>query len=280
MSGDEEQYCADLVRQGDRERWLCALFAPEPMRGPALALAAFNLELARIRDHVREPHMALIRLQWWRETVEGCAAGTPRRHPVAAALGRTVAQRPETMAPLLQQMIDARERDIEEIPFADIADLLAYADGTSGALARALSLVSGDGAQARALETAAAIGRGWGLVEALRGAARQAARRRCVLPSGLLAAQGVGIEDWFGGRAGPRAAAAVEEIARIAGDSLASAGRGCLRPGMALGGLGVLARDRLRRLARVGHDCFAPAFFQDVPSDAPRLAAAWLLRRW
>ena len=93
MTTDEVEYCAGQLRQGDRDRWLCALFAPERGRPAVLALGAFNLELARIRDSVREPHMALIRLHWWRETVAECAAGTPRRHPVATALARLLADR-------------------------------------------------------------------------------------------------------------------------------------------------------------------------------------------
>ena len=51
MSDDEVEYCAEAVRKGDRDRWLCALFAPEPARPAVLALLAFNLELARIRDN-------------------------------------------------------------------------------------------------------------------------------------------------------------------------------------------------------------------------------------
>ena len=34
-------------------------------------LYAFNHELARAREAVSEPPLALIRLQWWREVVEG-----------------------------------------------------------------------------------------------------------------------------------------------------------------------------------------------------------------
>ena len=51
-------YCADLVRRLDRERYLCALFAPAAAREDLLALYAFNLELARIPELVREQILA------------------------------------------------------------------------------------------------------------------------------------------------------------------------------------------------------------------------------
>ena len=48
-------YCAEQVRVHDDDRFLCALFAPEPARKGLLALYAFNLEIARIREVVSEP---------------------------------------------------------------------------------------------------------------------------------------------------------------------------------------------------------------------------------
>ena len=51
-------------------------------RDALLTLYAFNHELARAREVVSEPPLALIRLQWWREVVEGAR----RRHEVAEPL--------------------------------------------------------------------------------------------------------------------------------------------------------------------------------------------------
>ena len=68
-----------LVRRHDPDRFLTALLAPAAHRDTLLLLYAFNHELARAREAAREPMMALIRLQCWREVVE-CAH---RRHEVA-----------------------------------------------------------------------------------------------------------------------------------------------------------------------------------------------------
>ena len=74
------RYVLDLVRAADRDRFLAALFAPEPARRDLLALLAFDHELARTRSGTREPMLARIRLEWWREAVAE-AAGAKGRAP-------------------------------------------------------------------------------------------------------------------------------------------------------------------------------------------------------
>jgi len=77
----------DIVRNQDRDRWLSCLFAPDDKRPHLLALYAFNAEVLRVRDTVSEPHLGMIRLQWWRDTIDSIYAGNPAPgHPVAEAL--------------------------------------------------------------------------------------------------------------------------------------------------------------------------------------------------
>src|SRR5262245_29281275 len=84
-------YVLDLVRSADRDRFLGALFSPEPGRSDLLALLAFSHELARTRTVTREPMLARIRLEWWREAVaEAAGAGKPRAQPVVESLSETV----------------------------------------------------------------------------------------------------------------------------------------------------------------------------------------------
>ncbi|MGD0108468.1 MAG: squalene/phytoene synthase family protein [Rhodopila sp.] len=77
---------AALVRRHDPDRFLTALFAPPERRHALLTLYAFNHELARAREVASEPALALIRLQWWREVVEGASSwpgqgGSPSPQP-------------------------------------------------------------------------------------------------------------------------------------------------------------------------------------------------------
>ena len=51
---DAFAHCGALVRAADKDRFLSALFAPAEHRGALLALYAFNIEIARIREVARE----------------------------------------------------------------------------------------------------------------------------------------------------------------------------------------------------------------------------------
>jgi len=107
------RYVLDLVRSADRDRFLGALFAPEPARTDLLALLAFNHELARTRSVTREPMLARIRLEWWREAVaEAAGESKPRAQPVVESLSETV-RRHHLPAQGLVALIDTREEEID-----------------------------------------------------------------------------------------------------------------------------------------------------------------------
>jgi phytoene synthase len=107
------RYVVDLVRAADRDRFLGALFAPEPARSDLLALLAFDHELARTRSVTREPMLARIRLEWWREAAsEAAGTGKPRAQPIVESLSET-ARRHRLRLQDLVALIDAREEEIE-----------------------------------------------------------------------------------------------------------------------------------------------------------------------
>src|SRR5215475_11231822 len=107
------RYVLDEVRAADRDRFLGALFAPEPQRRDLLALLAFDHELARTRTVTREPMIARIRLQWWRDAVaEAAGTARPREQPVVESLSETI-RRHGLAAAALVALIDAREEEID-----------------------------------------------------------------------------------------------------------------------------------------------------------------------
>lgn len=121
----------DLVRRADPDRWLASRFIVDAAaRADVIALYALNHELARVASSVREPLMGEIRLTWWREAMEEVAAGKPaRKHPVVEAVtagGFPVAA--------LEALPEGRFADLDNEPFADDAAVLAYLDGTAGAV--------------------------------------------------------------------------------------------------------------------------------------------------
>jgi phytoene synthase len=107
------RYVLDEVRTADRDRFLAVLFAPEPQRRDLLTLLAFDHELARTRTVTREPMLARIRLEWWREAVaEAVSEDKPRAQPIVESLSETVRRHALPQRRMLD-LIDAREEEIE-----------------------------------------------------------------------------------------------------------------------------------------------------------------------
>src|SRR3978361_517560 len=98
---------AASVRTADPDRYFSALFAPAPQRPFLFAFYDFTTEVSRIAETVREPMLGAIKLEWWRETAEGAAKGSPRNHDVARGLAALFADRQITL-PSLEAIIAAR----------------------------------------------------------------------------------------------------------------------------------------------------------------------------
>lgn len=245
----------ETVRRHDRERYLTALFAPADRRDDLLALYAFNLEIARTREAVREPMLGHIRLQWWRDALDEIDAGKPpRRHEVVTPLADTI-RRHNLARDAFERLLLARERDLDDTPFQTLADLEAYADGTSGALVSLALAILGP-ADAAMLARSRQVGRGYALTGLLRAVGFHARQNRCLLPDSVLAAHGTDREATLAMKPSPALAAAVAEVASAAEAALVparvtSAAWPALAPA-------VLARRHLKALRRAGHDVFAP----------------------
>jgi phytoene synthase len=258
----------DLVRRGDPDRYFSALFASADRRPHLLALYAFNVEIARVADTVREPMMGEIRLQWWRDTLEQARAGKPRRHDVAEALAETLRAADLPQA-LFDTMIDARAFDSSPGTFADFAALETYADQTSGTFMRLAARVlgAGDGCDALAREAGIA----YGLTGLLRTLPFHTARRKLYLPAGLLGILNISDEDVFAQHDGQKLKAAINQTAIHARDRY-NAARAMARPKQALAAFlpATLVPLYLRRVTRRWFDPFHHA--ADVPIHRRQLA--------
>jgi NADH dehydrogenase [ubiquinone] 1 alpha subcomplex assembly factor 6 len=262
--------CAEQARAGDRERFLCSLFASEPARGDLWALLAFNLEIARTRETVSEPTLGEIRLQWWREAIESAYGGTPRPHPVVRALTSAIT-RARPPRERFERLLHAREHDLYDDPMPDLAALEDYADATSGELSvLALDLLGvGDAA---AQQAARHVGIAWALIGLIRAMPFLASQRRLPLPADLLAAEGVSAESVFAGRPEPGLRAVLRAVADCARQHLREA-RAARRdvPRLALPALlpARLAERHLALIAGIDFEVFA-----GVPAPNPALTAA------
>lgn len=279
MSEDvaDEDYCETAARRDDPDRWLAALFAPDAARPDLNALLAFNGELARTREQVSQPMLGEIRLQWWRDAIEGIYAGNPRAHPVVRALAQAIG-RHELARPLFDRLIDARTDDLYETPPADLAALETYADATSAGLDRLLLATLGVRDE-RVIAAGDAIGFAWSLTGLVRAAAAHAALRRVHLPADWMAEAGTDRDRFFLTPVTSESRAVLRRICGRAQHHLEAARQ--LAPRMPREArpvllLGRLARLYLDRLERAGFD----------PRDAgieigmPRRQLALLVAAW
>jgi phytoene synthase len=276
-TSDSFAYCAAEVRRFDPDRYLASLFAPADRRGGLFALYAFNLEIAKTREVVSEPLIGRMRLQWWRERMDGIFAGAPPAHEVAAALAETV-RRHGLARRHFDRLIDARETDLAETPIETTAALESYVEGSaSSVVALALAAL---GASCDA--AARPAGLAWGLTGLLRTIPFHARMRRLYLPADLLHAAGIGAEDVFALRDAGSVARVVESVAKTARTHLAEArSAAALVPPEGLPALLplTLADAYLARLARRDYDVRNGGIEMSRPTRQIRLAlAAWRRR--
>jgi phytoene synthase len=227
---------AALVRRHDPDRFLTALFAPPDRRDALLTLYAFNHELARAREVASEPPLALIRLQWWREVVEG----EQRRHEVASPLSEAIAAGaldPSRLLPL----IEAREAEAYD-DFASLAEWRAWLLAGAGGLAVAAAAALG----AADPEVARPSGAAYGVAGLLRASAVLVAQGRCLLPAELLARHGLSPEAFMHDPGAAPARATMDDVARE-GQGLLEQARLVPRAAVAAVLPAVLARRDLKR---------------------------------
>ncbi|HLI11448.1 MAG TPA: phytoene/squalene synthase family protein [Alphaproteobacteria bacterium] len=281
MSDKPLSYCAAEVRRHDPDRFLTALFAPADRREDLFALYAFNLEIAKTREVVSETLLGQIRLQWWREAIEGVYTGAPRAHQVVAPLARAI-DRAGLARSRFDRLIDARETDLDDKPPATLADLLAYAEASSASLIElALEIL---GVRGEAATTAAhGVGIAWALIGLLRAVPFHARQRRLYLPQDLMSQAGVDAAQLLERGRADGLTAVTRQIADRAEACLDEARRLRRRlPGAGIAALlpATLATGYLRELRRAGYDPFALDLRQKRPFKPLRLTLAALRGRY
>jgi 15-cis-phytoene synthase len=181
---------------------------PPAPRQTLFLVACFHHELARARAAVREPGLALIRLQWWREVVEGAE----RRHEVATPLSAALREGRLPRETLLD-MVDGREAEADDI-IPDLAAWRAYLLATHGNAALAGGLAIGMPAASR--EGLRRLGAAYGAGLLLRSHQALARQGRCLLPDDVLQRHGLSAFAVVRQSADPRIGPALRELATLA----------------------------------------------------------------
>jgi phytoene synthase len=229
---------AALVRRHDPDRFLTALFAPPQHRDALLTLYAFDHELARAREVTSEPHLALIRLHWWREVVEG----ERRRHEVATPLSGlldTGRLSPGVLSPI----VDAYEVECEPC-IETLAEWRTWLLAGAGGIAVAAGQLLG----APDSERLRVGGAAFGAARAIRRNHALAQRGRCLLPADLLADAGTSVHEAIAAPGSPEVTSVLRRLAAEGREFLAAGQSGRMPRAYVAAALpGVLARRDLRR---------------------------------
>ncbi|KAM9574057.1 NADH dehydrogenase (ubiquinone) complex I, assembly factor 6 isoform 3-T3 [Guaruba guarouba] len=178
--GGEVQYCAELVRKRDYEGFLCSLLLPVESRTSAFALRAFNVELAQIKDSITQKTTGLMRMQFWRDAVEGIYCDNPPHQPIATELWRAV-KRHNLTKMWFMKIIDEREKNLDDRAYRNIQELEKYAENTQSALLY-LTLETLGVRDVHADHAASHIGKAQGIVTCLRATPYHCTRQKVFLP--------------------------------------------------------------------------------------------------
>lgn len=190
-----ETYCAKQVKAHDYDRFLVTLFAPSVAREHLFALFSFNHEVAKIREAVSEPMLGEIRLQWWREAIEGIYEGEPRNHEVVLPLSEAI-HRHNLSKELFLDIIDARAADIYDENPKTLADFETYLGQTSGNLMRLAAEIIGEQDQ-QVLSLAYDMGQVWGLIGTIRSIRYHISLSKLSLPQELMDQHALSKRDIF-----------------------------------------------------------------------------------
>jgi 15-cis-phytoene synthase len=174
---DNYRHCEALVRTADKDLFLATLFAPADKRGPLFALYAFNAEIASVRERAREPMPGEIRLQWWRDVINGERVGEAAANPVAAALTDTIMRfsLPKTQ---LLDLVEAHAFDLYDDPMPTFEALEGYLRHTSATVFDLAARICGG----HAGQASVRAGVTCGIAALLRSFALNASRRQLFVP--------------------------------------------------------------------------------------------------
>lgn len=228
MNPESAALATATLRDLDRDRYFATLMVPEQARGPVAALYAFSAEVAAIRERVHEPAPGEIRLQWWRDALQGQGHGEVRQSPVADALLSAVDDYRLPTAPLVR-LLEARRFDLYRDPMPDVATFEGYAGETVSVLFQLAAMILKGGEPVETGDAAGHLGVAQALVGHLRAFGYNASQGRIFLPLSIFAANGVTEDDILAGQATPGLLAARLQLCELAREHLVKA-EAAIRP--------------------------------------------------
>lgn len=222
MTADNATLSADHVRTHDFDWYAALQFAPADKRSACIAVFAYLAEVARIRSLVSDPMPGEIRLQYWRDTLNGAAHDAVEANPLAASLLQAIEAHSIPIAPLLA-VLDARTFDLYDDAQPTIGDLEGYAgEAWSGPISLAASVLSGNN-PADFADVAGHGGVALCIARILVDMPRWAGRGQCFLPADLMEKHGLDRSTLVAGKVTPELTKCLQALAGTGLDHLEKA---------------------------------------------------------
>ncbi|TAL39355.1 MAG: phytoene/squalene synthetase [Alphaproteobacteria bacterium] len=257
-------YCCEMVRKHDPDRFLLSLFMAAQSED-IWALYAFNHEIARTREVVTETRLGLIRLQWWRDALAAVYDGKPvLKHQVLEPLAAAIAAH-HLPREHFDNLIYAREFDLEDRQPATLEGMVKYADFTSTPLVKLALMIAGEKADDDAVSHA---GTAYALTGLLRAVHGHLVQRRCYLPEDLLRKAGTDIYELYDGKGLEKLKPVAEAVVRVARENLRLIPA---KPAKHLGVMRHMSEIYLDQIEKADFSLFGPRLQDQPPFLALRL---------
>jgi phytoene synthase len=266
-------FCAELVRSHDFDRYASTLFVPADKRRSLLALYAFNTEISRVRDVVKQPLPGEIRLQWWTDMLAGLGHGDVEQNPVAAELLLAIRTH-DLPVDRLSKLIDVHIFDLYNDPMPDLSLLESHFRDTLSTLLLSSAKILGD-TSAVSEHVAEHAGLAQGVTRIIARLPYDSARRQLFVPQDMLRQNGTSAEKVFAAKATLAIRATLDQLINGAQEQLATA------EGM-LADVSGSARAAFLPIALVKHDLAQMARPEYDPFELyvrSRLRTLWTLWR-
>ncbi|XP_058503262.1 NADH dehydrogenase (ubiquinone) complex I, assembly factor 6 isoform X1 [Solea solea] len=272
-----ENFCLELVRSRDYDGFVSSLLLPEEARRSSLALRAFNVEVAQVKDSVSQKTIGLMRMQFWKTAIADIYRDEPPKQPVTTELWRAVRKHDLTKQWLLR-IITERERDLDDRAYKNLQDLETYSENTQSSLLY-LQLECLGVKNVHADHAASHIGKAQGIATCLRATPYHSSRRKVYLPMDVCILHGASQESFIRRSREQNVRDVVYDIASQAHVHLQHARSFSLRvPAAATPAFlqTVVLEDYLQRVRRVDFDVFHPS----LQNRNPLLPVQLYLRSW
>jgi len=210
-----EEYCQQKAASSGSSFYYSFLFLPDEQRRAITALYAFCREVDDIVDECIDEHIARVKLQWWRDTMQNTYTGNPE-HPVQQALVAVI-ERYRIPLEYFLEIIDGMEMDLDLHRYPTFKELSLYcyrAASVVGLMAAEIFGYQDRGTQKYAYH----LGMAFQLTNILRDVREDAARGRIYIPLDELKQFKVTENDILQNQTSPQMRALLEFQARRAQD--------------------------------------------------------------